>query len=271
MKHLPVEGFLSGASVRHDGVDAHALWRLYAQGASQLWSGAERGESRLARGAALAMSGVSHVEMNFGIVDAAPGAECRLREFVACLRERRLPGYLVLGDAVADELAPTAHDLGLVRRGTTPLLLSRGADPPRPPGEFRARRLTAAADVPAFTEVVARAWSLPVDLAARAFGPAALGAPGVELFLLNDVATGAPVSAAVSTATGGAVGVWAVSTVPQQRGRGAARALLAALLRHHRDTAAAFYLTAAGGGRRLYEELGFETVAEGVAWDVTLP
>ena len=268
MKHLDEERLGKATSGGRDDVDVHALWRVYGQGASQLWGGAERGESRLVLGAALAMSGEPHAEMNFGIVDAGLGAESCLREFVACLRERRLPGYLVLTDAIADELGPTAHDLGLVRRGTTPLLLRRATDPPRPAGEFRVRRLTAVSDVAVFADVVAQAWSLPVDLAARGFGPAALGAPGVELFLLDDAATGVPASAAVSTSTGGAVGVWAVSTVPQQRGRGAARAVVAALLRHHSGTAGPSYLTA-GVARRLYEGLGFETVAEGVAWDVT--
>ena len=259
---------MTGPPAARDAIDVRALWRLYGQGASQFWRAAERGESLLAREAALTLSGEPHIEMNFGIVGAGPRAEAHLREFVARLRALRLPGYLVLTDDVADELAPTAHDLGLVARGTTPLMLRHGADQPRPGGEFTVRRLTEAAEVEDFVGIVAAAWSVPVELAGRALGPAALRAPGVALFLATDAATGAPASAAVSTATGDAVGVWAVSTVPQQRGRGAARAVVAALLRHHRDTAGPSYLTA-GAARRLYEGLGFETVAEGVAWDVT--
>jgi len=258
---------MTAVATRVEGIDAHALWRLYGQGASQLWRAAERGESRLACGAALTMSGEPHVDMNVGIVDAGPRAEEHLRRFAAVLRERGLPGYLVLTAAVADELAPTAHDLRLAPRGTTALMVRGPAHTPRAGGEFAAGRLDDPAEAAALAGVLAAAWAVPGELMDRALGPAALSAPGVDLFLARDTATGAPVSAAVSTVTGGAVGVWAVSTVPRQRGRGAARAVLAALLRHHRGAPGPFYLTAASV-RPLYEAFGFETAAEGVVWDV---
>lgn len=243
-----------------------ALWRLYGQGASQLWRGAARGESRLAPDAVLAMSGEPHIAFNFGVVDAGPDAERSLRDFVACLRERGLPGTVVLTDATADELAPAAHDLGLARAGACPLLARGVADPPHAPAAgFEVARVAdqdAAADL---TAVVSRAWSVPLALAARALGGAPADAPGVDVFLAR--LEGAPVSVAVTTLTGASVGVWAVSTVPEQRRRGAAGAVMAALLRHHR-AAAEVYLSASSASQGLYERFGFETVAEGVVWRV---
>ena len=245
-------------------LDPATLWRLYGQGSAQFWRAAPNSESRLTAHSALVLSGEPNVDMNFAIIDAGDDAELRLREFVERLRERKLPAQVVLSDAVADELDATAHELGLTYDGTMPLMVRGVEESPRASADFAVERVVDIAGLRDMARIVAGAFEIPDELCLRAVAPAMLAMPDVEVFVARGEDTA--VSAVVTTATGGAVGVWAMATLPDHERRGAGAAVLGAALEHHRPRADAFFLGASCAGRPLYERLGFRIAVEGASW-----
>ncbi len=73
-----------------------------------------------------------------------------------------------------------------------------------------------------------------------------------------------PAGAAYTFDDGTSVGVYQVTTLPEHRGNGVARALMASILDRYRDVPVT--LTATEQGRGLYEQLGFATVNEARWW-----
>lgn len=76
--------------------------------------------------------------------------------------------------------------------------------------------------------------------------------------------SGVPAGAAYTFDDGTSVGVYQVATLPEHRGNGVARALMAAVLHRYRDVP--ITLTATEQGRPLYEQLGFHPVETAIWW-----
>jgi GNAT superfamily N-acetyltransferase len=89
-----------------------------------------------------------------------------------------------------------------------------------------------------------------------------LGYEGVHLFLVKR--DGVPAGACYTLDDGTVVGLYWVTTLPEQQSRGVGRALMNAVLR--RFAGRPVTLSAAKAGKPLYDSLGFETVGTGTWW-----
>jgi GNAT superfamily N-acetyltransferase len=76
--------------------------------------------------------------------------------------------------------------------------------------------------------------------------------------------SGVPAGAAYTFHDGASVGVYQVATLPEHRGNGVARALMAAILDRYGDVP--ITLTATDQGRPLYEQLGFRVADTAIWW-----
>jgi GNAT superfamily N-acetyltransferase len=92
--------------------------------------------------------------------------------------------------------------------------------------------------------------------------PRVLGIKGWCVWLAHR--SGVPAGAAYTFHDGTSVGVYQVATLPEHRGNGVARALMASILDRYQDVP--ITLTATDQGRPLYEQLGFHTVDTAIWW-----
>ena len=247
-------------------ITAASLWTLCGLGSCQFWRVSQRGEGWLLPNAALAMSGEPHIEMNWAIVAAGEDAEADLRACVRRLRARRLPGYVLLADSVADSFAPIAQEIGLQGPDLTPLMLL--CEPEYPAGGPSGLSIEVVHDSSGLADAVtvaAAAFDIDPELLVRAWNRILSPFCGVEVHVARDGAE--PVSCVFSTRTSNAVGIWAMATVPDRQRQGAGRALLSVLFSHH-DTADVFYLFASSAGEPLYRDLGFTVVDNAAYWAV---
>lgn len=91
---------------------------------------------------------------------------------------------------------------------------------------------------------------------------ALLDYPGFEVFLIgNDAIT---VGACVTMTAAACTGVYWVTTLPEHRSKGVARALMIAVLEHHSERP--MTLDASVAGKPLYDSLGFDVVALSTWW-----
>lgn len=239
-----------------------------------LWMrGAPQREVQLAPDSWLAMSGEPLADLNLALVDQGPRAEERLRAFHQALHERGLPALYLLTEAVADQLAPTAQALGLHHAGKTPLMVCNATDIRSGPSQYTIQRVENTAELEQVCQVLASAFSLPLESLRRVHGEPILAAPGLTLYLAYAAAPGCeqPASAAVSTVatvqSGPVIGVWAMGTAAGYQRQGAGCALLTHVMAdHHERGAQCFYLLATQAGKRLYDHIGYRTVAELDTW-----
>jgi GNAT superfamily N-acetyltransferase len=89
-----------------------------------------------------------------------------------------------------------------------------------------------------------------------------LGIDGWQVWLAYR--DGVPAAAAYTYHDGSSVGVYQLGTLPEHRGHGMARALMATILRAYPDDP--MTLTATDQGRPLYEALGFVALSRAVWW-----
>jgi GNAT superfamily N-acetyltransferase len=89
-----------------------------------------------------------------------------------------------------------------------------------------------------------------------------LGIPGWRVWLARR--EGVPAGAAYTYHDGTSLGVYQVSTLPEHRGHGVARALMAAILRAYPDVPV--NLSATEQGRPLYSAMGFAVLSEAQWW-----
>lgn len=95
-----------------------------------------------------------------------------------------------------------------------------------------------------------------------AFPPALLGRDDLRFFLAES--EGKPVGITVTVEAGGVAGIYWVTTLPEYRSRGIARAMMHVVLDHYGDRPAT--LTSATAARPLYESLGFQTLTMASWW-----
>ena len=210
------------------------------------------------------MSGVPVADLNCGIVDASDNAALALQAMSGRLQQRRLPGLVLVTDAVrqADEAAIAA---GLIRAGRMPLMTLPARQFLAESHGFAVRTATTAADLAAANRLMASAFDLPAHCLEAAFSTGLLAAADVRVQLV--LAAGEPVGALQTTVADGMVGVWSMATPPEHRRRGIARAgLTYALAAHFQEGCHTAFLIATDAGRPLYDSLGFSIRDWCTAW-----
>lgn len=242
--------------------------------------------------AILGCSGLDSVFLNCGIVYAdgpdEDGAEARLREFVARIRESGVGGYVCLSELVQTKLEPLARELALEPLPPIPLM-ARGVEEPgevavaahddaaaparaRPvldPAAFVVERVASHEDLCDFLAVSEAAFDLPAALYGRVVTRDLLLDPALSVYVCR--LEGAPVCAVCVLVEDGLAGISGMATPPGLQGRGIGSVLLAEVIALHRHEVRAFYLTASEAGQRLYRRHGFTTMDAATAWVVPPP
>lgn len=226
-------------------------------------------EARFARNGWAVLTGEPHYLCNWiAVLGGGSHGDKLLREYVGVLRQRGVPGLVYFTDRAATELEASCDDLGLWPPGPVPLMVRPAApiaDTETAP--FEIGQVRDGATLRAMAEVVANAFDMPAEVAARCFGTDLL-ASYVECFVaLRD---GVVWSAAAASRFNASVYIDIMATDPRRKRQGAGRAILNALMREHqRRGAERFYLVASDEGMGLYEQLGYQTIMEGVTRMVT--
>lgn len=244
------------------------LWNEAAIGFERLFGAAAGCETWRMRGAALAMSGAPVPDLNCGVVTAGDHAPAAISEIAARLRDRGLPGLILVADGAGEAADEAAAATSLVRAARMPLMSLSPATNSADTGTFLVRQAKTAADLAAANSLMAAAFELPVEHINAAFTPRLLGEPAVAVDLVLDGAE--PVGALQTTIHDGIVGIWSMATPPVQRRRGVARAgLTQALVERYRAGAHTAFLIATDAGRPLYDAVGFTVVDWCTVWLVT--
>lgn len=242
------------------------LWASVRRNLFVLFGHFDNAEVRLAPGALLGISGAPMADFNMALIDASPGDEARLGEFVDQVERAGVPAIFMLSAASGRRLGPIAREHGLEEVGSAPLM-ALADPPPRPanPG-FAVRRVTDERSLGVVADLVATAFSLDREWVGRTFcSTALLEEPSLSFFLASR--QDEPYSAVTTTASRNVVGIWSMATAPDHQRQGAGRAALLAAIEHHRSLGArTFYLIATPAGKPLYDSVGFVTVDECPLW-----
>ena len=126
------------------------------------------------------LTGEPYADFNYITIGAGPAPETQLREFYDVAQARGLPCLVLLTEAEAERLAPTARALGLQAAGRLPVMTYRPAlAPPAATHESSIERIANEQRLRASGEVAARASGMPVDVLQRLITMARLGGPGI--------------------------------------------------------------------------------------------
>ncbi len=245
------------------------LWNEAAIGFERLFGAAVGFKTWRSRGAVLAMSGAQAPDLNCGVVTAGEHAPSAIGEMAGRLRDRGLPGLVLVADGTGAAADEAATAVGLVRAARMPLMSLPAANIPAETGAFWVRRATTAADVTAANRLMAAAFDLSIEPLHVAFPPRLLEEPAVAVNIVLD--GDEPVGAVQTTIHDGTVGVWSMATLPARRRRGVARAgLTYAVAERCRAGGHSVFLIATDAGRPLYDAVGFRVVDWCTVW-LTLP
>jgi GNAT superfamily N-acetyltransferase len=243
--------------------------RLFGEVFALAFRNADGYEAHLWPHATLALTGARDVWWgNVAVIGDDPQPEDRLRHAVAVFRERALPGWMLFADTVADRLAPLAASVGLRDGGTCPVMVYR--PPTRPPDSgaahgFGVGRVHDEAGVREANLLAAAAYDSPVDAINRIWGPLLLEMPGFDLFVARR--DGVPISTVMTIRHNAGVGIWTMATPPALQRQGGGRAVLEYAIGYHMDRGAdTFYLGGFEAGKRLYDQIGFQTVSVFQVW-----
>ncbi len=195
----------------------------------------------------------------FGL-DATASADDAL-SMVARLAASPVSWCARLRPTVSRSVDGALEGVGIIAQDETLLMattsLGRGGDPPNPPD--LTLRTGAVEDSRAIAEVLAAAFGTPPSSAAQLLDRAHISRAPISWHL--GVVGEEPVTCAMAVLAGEAVGLFAVGTVPNARGRGYASAVTTRALRHGFAAGASFaVLTASPDVRTLYEGLGFQVL-----------
>lgn len=238
---------------------AEGLWQAAGAGFRQLFQAASGYEVIPTTGGMLALTGVAAPDLNCGVIWAADDAEAVIRTFANELRNRTLPGILLVADDVSRHTSDILQSSGMVAAARMPLM-TRGPGLVPASARFTVRRARSPEDLATANRLIAAAFELPVAMVDAAFGPHLLASADVAVAVVED--GDEPVGCLQTTAHDGLVGIWSMATPPAHRRRGIARAGLSHILtsRLAGDTQLAF-LIATEAGLPLYTAVGFQVVA----------
>ncbi len=174
-----------------------------------------------------------------------------------------------LRPSVPDDVDAALRDVGLFAEDETLLMATSLANSDFEIHEAFELELSTrrAGDDHALASVLGAAFGTPSSNAAKLLDSAHLKSEGIEWLL--GMVDGVPVTCAMSVVVGDAVGIFAVGTVPEARGKGYGSAVTSRALAHGFAAGAAFgVLTASPEVQGVYQRLGF-TVME--RWRRLLP
>ena len=225
-------------------------------------------EMHLTWNGVLGLTGEPSPDFNRLTLGAGPQAEGFLVSSVARARERGLPLVVVMSPKAEEALAPVAAGLGLTVAGRSPLMVLRPETPVTPSRPVRITRALGAELVAIAGDLAAAAFDSPRDILARCIDVCVTETAGVETWIAWD--GDKPMSAVTMTPTGDTVGISLMATPPEHQRKGWGRALLTQVMADYRSRGVArFHLGATEAGLRLYESVGFKTVANLSAWILT--
>ena len=236
--------------------EASALWREAGRGFARLFQSAAAFASWQTPSASLALSGIGFPDLNCGVVDAGETVEEDVLAMANRLRERALPGLLLLSDAAGADARTVAEAAGLVSVGRMPLMALSARHLDEPSTRLTVRRVVNAPDLSAANRVMAEAFDLPGEAVEQAFPAAILEVCDVQVFLVLDGEK--PVGALQATLGEGITGIWSMSTLPEYRRQGIARTGLGHVLNERFAMGCqAALLIATEAGKPLYDAFGF--------------
>jgi len=179
--------------------------------------------------------------------------------------EAGLP-YAVQGRAAAVQSAVAgATDGRLCRQTSRPIMTLERSTASLGRFDGIAIRQVDAAEEEAFVATGAASFGTRPDVFRQVFAPRAAAPAGVRTYI-GEV-EGRPVATACGITVGDAVGLFAIGTVAQERGKGYGAALTARAAEDgFRDGARLAVLQASTSGRPVYARMGFETVDVWPVW-----
>jgi GNAT superfamily N-acetyltransferase len=183
------------------------------------------------------------------------------------LRESGLPAIVLFTEGVTAEAAKTLEAMGFADQGAMPAMavdIDAMGDTALPAGCAWVR-VGAGSEGSAWASALAAGYPLPIGLA-RLFSPDALGAdmaPDARIQFFAVLRNGEPVATSMLLLADGLAGIYCVSTLAAERGRGlGAHATAQALREAQRLGYRVGVLQSSPGGHSVYLKLGFLDLAE---------
>jgi hypothetical protein len=226
---------------------------------------AEHGESWAVPGVSVGIGGEASGDLNWIVAYGPEDVGDGITTAAAVLRRRNLPGVLYAASTVAGEAAEAAGDLGLVPAGHLPLMCAHASVVVRAEAGHVAVRVADVEGVLAAGDILADAFSLPVDWCQRLLGVGFARRTDAAVFLaLHD---GRPVAVAGSARVGGIAGIYAVGTRQSHRRRGAGASAVSAAIDHDMEAGARWFgLLSSSDAEPFYAGLGFVVVDHVSRW-----
>ena len=184
----------------------------------------------------------------------------RLTRALEFFADQGVPFVVRTRHAITPDIAEAAREVGLTAGANMPIMAlpTLGAVPP-PPDDLEIERVTDQAGLTAHTEVVAAAFSMPLELARGLFTPATIADPDTEVFVARS--GGEAVATSLVSVTGDMAGIYNVATIDRARRRGLGEALTWwAVQRGAAMGASSASLQASEMGRPVYERMGFDII-----------
>jgi GNAT superfamily N-acetyltransferase len=243
-----------------------SLWTAARRDLAMFFSYIDGAEVLFRGNAIIGLTGGPAADFNMALFDEDPDDFAVFDDFVSRVNATRLSAIAMLSGAASRRLGPVAKAKGLIEAGTAPLMARSEALPEAPASEFVTKRVTEAWEMSIFGDLAASAFAMDRAWVDRTFAAASLlDAPALAFHVAyrGDV----PMSGVCSSGAGPTVGVWTMSTPPDNQRQGAGRAVLRAAMQDHMKRGAeTFYLIATAAGKPLYDDLGFKTVDELSIW-----
>lgn len=226
---------------------------------------AVRGETLRLPGGSLGIGGEDHPDTNIGFVHGPDGPAEAVARFAARLRERGLPGRLVVLSTVAAEVEGAAR--GLEPGPPLPLMCLHAADARRADVAYPTERVSGVDGVREAGLVIGDVFGLPPRVAGDVLGPRFGELPSADIFLARH--DGRAIAAAGTARCGSLVGIYVVGVREAHRRRGAGTAVVAAAMDHHIEAGAhLFALVSTPAAERFFANLGFVVADHLRLWTV---
>ena len=212
------------------------------------------------------ITGELHPLGNAAIV-SSPGDPAAARTAAAPLQASGLPSAVLFTEGVTADATQTLEAMGFAYQGAMPAMavdIDAMGDTALPAG-YTWARVGAGSDGSAWADALATGYDIPVGLA-RLFSPVALGADmaadaAIQFFaVLKD---GEVVATSLLFLADGLAGIYSVSTLAAQRGRGLGAHATAQALREARQLGYRVgVLQSSPAGHSVYRKLGFQDLGE---------
>jgi len=212
------------------------------------------------------ITGELHPLGNAAIV-SDPGDPAATRTAAAPLQASGLPSAVLFTEGVTADATQTLEAMGFAHQGAMPAMavdIDAMGDTALPAG-YAWARIGAGRDGSAWASAMAAGYPLPIGLA-RLFSPDALGAdmaPDAAIQFFAVLKDGEPVATSMLLLADGLAGIYCVSTLAAERGRGLGAHATAQALREAQQLGYRVgVLQSSPDGHSVYLKLGFEDLGE---------